>query len=52
MWPSKNSQYVWFKAYGEIKKYHDAAFHAIDQAISLEEQEKSREVSVKLLHIP
>lgn len=50
MWHSRNSKYVWFKVYGEIKKYHDEAFRAIDQAITLEEQEKPREVSVKLLH--
>lgn len=44
MW-SKKSKYSWPKAYGEIKNYHDEAFRAIDQAITLEEREKPKEVS-------
>lgn len=45
MWSKNNSKYSWLKAYDEIKKCHDQAFHAIDQAISLEEHEKPTEVS-------
>lgn len=46
MWSSKPSKYSWAKAYSEIKKNHDEAFHAIDQAISLEEHEKPQEVRI------
>lgn len=45
MWSTKNSKYSWPKTYSEITKYHNQAFHAIDEAISLEEQENPREVS-------
>lgn len=46
MWSTKNSNYSWSKAFGEIKNNHDEAFRVIDQAITLEERERPKEVSI------
>lgn len=48
MWATKSSKYSWPKTFSEIKKCHDEAFHAIDEAISLEEHEKPKEVSYEI----
>lgn len=43
---NKKPTYSWEKTYHFIKNKHDEAFKAIDQAISLEEREKPKEVSI------
>lgn len=39
---------AWSRVYEEIKNTHDYAYKLIDEAISLEEHEKPREVSNKI----
>ncbi|XP_072386300.1 protein spartin [Diabrotica undecimpunctata] len=47
MFSTKQQVYSWEKTYQLIKIKHDEAFRAIDQAISLEEQEKQNEAIEK-----
>lgn len=37
----------WYNVFKEIKTKYDKAHHSIDEAITLEEQEKPREVRTK-----
>lgn len=39
---------AWSRVYEEIKNTHDYAYKLIDEAISLEEHEKPRDVSNKI----
>lgn len=41
----------WSRTYERIKERHDAAYRAIDTAITLEEQEKPHEVIWKFLRL-
>lgn len=38
---------AWTAVYNDIKTKHDTAYHSIDEAIKLEEQERPHEVIIK-----
>lgn len=41
----------WTAVFNEIKTKHDAAYHSIDDAIKLEEDERPSDVSNKITHV-